>query len=104
MLRMAKWVAVAGVLVAPVFALAHEGQKHTMGTVHEITADRIVVAMRDGKDAVFTLTPQTSFQRGDAPARRENVKVGERVVVHAKLAGDTQIATVVKLAASTRVR
>ncbi len=102
MLRMARWVVVAGALALPIFAPAHEGGHHAKGTVREITADRIVVKLLDGKDAVFALAPETSFQRGNAPARREDVNVGERVVVHGKHSGDREIAALVKLAASAR--
>lgn len=104
MVRMARWVALAGTLAAPVLAPAHEGGSHAVGTVREITADRIVVALPDGKDAVFALAPDTSFQRGTATARREEVKVGERVVVHGKRAGDREIATLIKLATAARAR
>jgi uncharacterized protein DUF5666 len=104
MLHVARWVVLAGALAAPGFALAHEGGNHAKGTVHEITADRIVVTSQLGKDAVFTLAPETTFERGNAPARREDVKVGERVVVHGKHAGNREVATIVKLAPAARRR
>jgi hypothetical protein len=89
-------------LAAPTLALAHEGGSHAKGTVHEITPDRIVVTSQQGKDLAFALAPDTTFERGKARARRGDVKIGERVVVHAKHAGDREIATVVKLAPASR--
>ena len=63
-------------------ALAHENGKHARGTVKEISATRLVVTTADGHDAAFTLNAETRFRRGDAPASRQDVQVGERAVVH----------------------
>lgn len=104
MRRMARWVVLAGALAAPALGLAHGGGMHAKGTVHEITSDRIVVTSPDGRDLTFTLAPDTMFERGKTHARREDVKIGERVVVHGKHAGDREVAAVVKLAPAARDR
>lgn len=98
MYRMARWVVVASALAASSLVFAHEGGEHAKGTVHEITPDRLVVTSPEGQAVEFTLAPETTFQRGNSRARREDVKLGERVVVHAKHVGDGEVATVVKLA------
>lgn len=78
-------------------ALAHESGKHARGTVKEISATRLVVTTADGHDAAFAVNAETRFRRGDSPAGREDVRVGERAVVHGTQAGDGVAATDVRL-------
>ncbi len=101
----ARVIAVAAALAASAgVALAHEGGRHAMGTVREIGAARIVVATSAGKTASFALSPETVFRRGEAPARREDVRPGERVVVHGKHGHGGEVAALVKLAPEKRAR
>lgn len=64
-------------------ALAHEGHEHkVMGTVSMLHENHLEVkAAKDGKTSTITLDEKTKILRGNAPASREDVKVGERVVV-----------------------
>lgn len=65
----------------------------------EVTASSLVVTTADGHEAAFTITAETRFRRGDAPARREDVHPGERAVVHGKTHGDHLDATEIRLPA-----
>lgn len=73
--------AVALLVVPP--AKAHEGGVDAKGTVKVVTAERITIETAQGEKS-FALTPGTSFARGGSPARREDLRAGERVVVHAR--------------------
>lgn len=95
---------VLAVLAAPTLVLAHGDGLHARGTVREITQDRLVVGTVHGRDVVFTLAPDTTYERGKAPARRDDVKIGERVIVHGRRAGDHEVAAVVRLAPAPRHR
>jgi hypothetical protein len=64
-------------------AEAHEGGAHSLGTVKEIAADRIVLGTKDGKEVVFPMTAGTRIVRGHQPIRPADVHPGERAVVHA---------------------
>lgn len=70
-------------LAGPV--LAHEGGVHAKGTVRAITASRIDVQTANGEKS-FALTPSTEFVRGHVPAKATDIKPGDRVVVHARMA------------------
>jgi len=69
-------------------ALAHGGGPHLKGTVSAITADQITVAGAEGQAAVAKITPDTRFVRGKAVGKREDLKQGDRVVVHTRKHGD----------------
>jgi hypothetical protein len=89
---------VAALAAAP--AAAHERADRAMGVVESVTPERIVVKARDGHAVGFSITPETRFTRGAKPVRAEDVRVGERAVVHGKKAGGGVEAVEVKLGGS----
>jgi hypothetical protein len=91
-------LALVGALFTPASSRAHEAGLHARGTIEEITPHRVVVATKDGKDQTYALDADTKFLRGEAPARREDVRAGERAVVHARRDGGELHATEVRLA------
>lgn len=90
---------VAALAAAP--AAAHDAKAdRALGTVDSVTPERIVVKASDGHALEFAVTPKTRFVRGKKPARAEDVRVGERAVVHGKKAGERVEAVEVKLGAA----
>ena len=65
-------------------AFAHGGSAHLKGTIAAISADRVTVKAADGDEASATITKQTLFVRGHAPGKQEDLKQGDRVVVHTR--------------------
>jgi hypothetical protein len=90
-----------GLLLASLAAagpvVAHEQGDRAMGIVASLDADRIVIKAADGHTVEFAVTPETIFVRGERPTRREDVRIGERAVVHGKRRGDSLGAVRVKL-------
>ena len=80
-------------------AFAHGGGAHVKGTVTAVSADQIKVQGADGKETAVKVTEKTQFVRGDAPAGVADVKVGERVVIHARRQGSGLEAVEVHLGA-----
>ena len=80
-------VLLAALAAAP--AAAHETGDRTMGVVMDVAPDRIVIRAADGHAVSYAVTPDTLVVRGDKPARLEDVRVGERAVVHGKRVGGT---------------
>jgi hypothetical protein len=75
-------VAIAGALVLPVVARAHEGHTHkVMGTVASVDGAHVMVTTTDGKTVMVMLDKKTTVTRGKAKLDAAAVKVGERVVV-----------------------
>ncbi len=76
---------------------AHEGGIDARGVVKTISDDGVTITTGRG-DESFTLTPRTRFTSGTRAATRADLKVGDRVVVHAKRADAQPEAVEVKSA------
>lgn len=69
--------------VASVFAHAHEGMIHVMGTVTALTDKSVTVQTSDKKSVEVALTSTTTYVKGTQPAAWKDLKPGYRVVIHA---------------------
>ncbi len=76
---------IAGLLLACTSVLlhAHGGMIHVMGTVTGITDTSVTVETTDTKTVEVQFVDTTTFLNGSKPANRKDVKVGDRVVIHA---------------------
>ncbi|MGD9724342.1 MAG: DUF5666 domain-containing protein [Pirellulales bacterium] len=79
-------------------ALAHEGKTHVMGTVSAVDMQRVVVADREGKTVTITLTKDTKYEQGHAPAAASALKVGTRVVIDVTGKPESLTATEIRVA------
>ena len=68
---------------ASLLAYAHGGMIHVMGTVTALTDTSVTVQTTDNKSVEVALTPTTTYVKGTQPAAWKDVKVGDRVVIHA---------------------
>jgi hypothetical protein len=73
-------------------ALGHGTDKHVLGTVTKITDSEVTVQAQDGSLQVVKIAPDTSFVKSGASASIKDLKVGDRVVIHAKPVGSDLIA------------
>lgn len=87
----------AATLGFPAFALGHGTGIHARGTVKEVGPDHVVLAGK-GTDQAFAVDADTRIVRGEGPVRIEDVRVGERAVVHARREGERLRATEIRLA------
>src|SRR5271170_4614811 len=71
--------------------LAHGTDKHVLGTVTKISDSEITVQAQDGSLQVVKIAPDTSFVKSGASASIKDLKVGDRVVIHAKPVGSDLI-------------
>jgi hypothetical protein len=70
--------------LAPAATFAHPGHEHKlMGTITAIDGNKVTMKTTEGKDAVFTVTPLTTFKRAKAKGAQSDLKVGLRIVVNA---------------------
>ena|ERR1700722_16694283 len=69
-----------------VAASAHNGLEHVMGTVKAISANSITVetTSKPPKEVTVALLPSTTFQKDAANTTVDALKIGDRVVIHAK--------------------
>ena len=73
--------AVAGALVLPVAARAHEGHTHkVMGTISSIDGKNLTVKTTDGKTVTVVLGAKTKITQGKKTVEATVLKVGDRLV------------------------
>jgi hypothetical protein len=73
-------------------AFAHGTYTHVMGTVTKITDSEITVETMDKQVTVVRIAANTAFLKGGAAATLKDLKVGDRVVIHAKPIGTDLVA------------
>jgi len=88
------------VLILAVSAWAHGDEQHVMGTVSKVDGMNIIVKTQDGSLKTVMVTDETKFLKSGSSAKLEDVKVGDRVVIHAKKMDDMLHATEVKIGAA----
>jgi hypothetical protein len=101
--KLCAFLAVA-VLMASV-AFAHGDKKHVIGTLEKINQDSVVVKTAAGKSVEVKLVATTIYVSHagseDKAAKVSDLKVGDRVVIHATPKGETLEANEVKFSAPT---
>lgn len=75
---------IAGLILFATGALAHNGEEHVIGTVASVTENSVTVKTTANKMVTVAIAPETKFEAGPAAARASDLRVGERVVIHAK--------------------
>jgi uncharacterized protein DUF5666 len=73
-------------------AFAHGTYTHVMGTVTKITDTEVTVETADKQVTVVKIAANTSFLKSGAAATLKDLKVGDRVVIHAKPIGTDLVA------------
>lgn len=84
-----------------VLVRAHGGMIHVMGTVTAVTDSSVTVETTDKKTVEVQLTDSTTFLNGSKPADRKELKVGDRVVIHAVKVKDALQAHEVRFSQAT---
>ena|SRR5437899_2823598 len=64
-------------------AFAHGNEKHMMGTVTSISENSITVEITSKKTVTVTVSAATKFQKSGSQAALKDLKVGDKVVIHA---------------------
>lgn len=64
--------------------LAHGDEEHVMGTVASVAKESITVKTAANGLVSVAVVPQTTFTKNKSSAKLSDLKVGDRVVIHAK--------------------
>jgi len=84
-------------------AMAHGDKKHVVGTLEKINSDSVVVKTAAGKSVEVKLVATTMYVshagNEDKPAKLADLAVGDRVVIHATLKGESLEGNEVKFSA-----
>ena len=72
------------VSLAAVGVRAHGGEEHVIGTVASVSPDSITVKTTANKMVTVGVVAATTFMMGKMAMKNGDLKVGNRVVIHAK--------------------
>lgn len=92
-------ILMASLLFTVTLAFAHGNEEHVMGTVTNITKTSITVQTVKNETKEIQINDKTTFQNAGAPAKLDDLKVGDRVVIHADKSGDKLVAHIVQFGA-----
>ena len=73
-------------------AIAHGKEKHVMGTVTSISDSSITVETTAKKSVTVEVNDKTTFEKSSAPAALKDLKVCDKIVIHASVSGDKLVA------------
>lgn len=75
----------AALLLATIshLAHAHEGMIHVLGTAMALTDKSVTVKTTDERIVQVTLLESTTYESGSTPLTLKDLRVGDRVVIHA---------------------
>lgn len=93
-------VAIWMLLILAASAWAHGDEQHVVGIVSKADGINITVKTQDGSLKTVMVTSETKYLKANSTAKRDDVKIGDRVVIHAKKMGDMLHATEVKIGAA----
>jgi hypothetical protein len=97
---MKRTVAVVALLLAlSVMALAHGNEKHVMGKVTSISENSIAVETASKQSVTVAVSDKTKFEKSGSAATLKDLKIGDRVVIHASPSGDKLVASEVRFGA-----
>ena len=74
-----------GLLMLTAFGFAQSGTTHLMGTVTAVKPDTVTIKMQDGKSEMVMLEKTTKFMKDEKPAKGTDLKVGDSVMINAKM-------------------
>jgi hypothetical protein len=72
-------------LLLAALLFAHNGMEHVMGTVTAVSDTSVTVETVAHKAVTVLLDPSTKFIHNSVPSLLKDLKVGDRVVIHAKV-------------------
>jgi hypothetical protein len=77
-------------------AVAHGGLEHVMGVVQKISPTSVTVSTTDGKTTEVLFDQKTTYAKSGHAVQGSDIKVGDRVVIHAAKNGDKLVARTVE--------
>jgi hypothetical protein len=83
--------ALFALLLGSVSSFAHNGMEHVMGTVAVVTDNSITVETVKHTKVTVLIDPSTKFINSNAQASLKDLKVGDRVIIHAKENADKKL-------------
>ena len=100
-------IAILGILavvLTSTVASAHGGEEHVIGTVTSISDTSVTIKTTAGKMVGVGFDAQTTFARAKQTIQKSDIKVGDRVVIHAKEVNEKLVAHTVEIGAAAAAK
>lgn len=86
---------------APAIALAHGGEEHVTGTVAKISDASVTVKTAAGKSVEVGFDAKTTYTRAKKTIAKTDIKVGDKIVIHAVEVNEKLTAKTVEIGSAT---
>jgi hypothetical protein len=96
--------AILALVLLPLIASAHGGEEHVIGTVTNISDGSVTVKTSAGKSISVGFDAKTTYTRADQPIQKSDIKVGDRIVIHAVEVNEKLVAHTVQIGAATAAK
>jgi hypothetical protein len=90
-------LAIVSLALLPTIATAHGGETHVIGTVTKISETSVTVKTTAGKTVEAGFDAKTTYTRSKQPIQKADIKVGDRVVIHAVEVNEKLVAHTVEI-------
>jgi hypothetical protein len=91
-------LAIVSLALLPTIAAAHGGEEHVIGTVVKISDTSVTVKTTAGKTVEVAFDAKmTTYERAKQPILKTDIKVGDRIVIHAKVVNQKLVAHTVEI-------
>lgn len=90
------WGAITAVLLMQI-VFAHGDLQHVLGTITEASPTSLTVRTAENRTVVVELDSKTQFTKAGANIAAQDLKPGDRVVIHAKKDGNRLVARTVQI-------
>lgn len=97
-------LAILALALLPTIVLAHGGEEHVIGTVTTISDTSVTVKTTAGKTMTVGFDAKTTYARADQPMPKADIKIGDRVVIHAVEVNEKLVAHTVQIGAATATK
>lgn len=98
-------LAILALALAPTIAVAHGGEEHVTGTVTKISDTSVTVKTTPGKTVEVGFDAKmTTYERAKEPIQKTDIKVGDRIVIHAMEVNEKLVAHSVEVGAASAAK
>ena len=97
-------LAVVSVALLTAIATAHGGEEHVVGTVTKVSDTAVTVKTTAGKTVEVGFDAKTTYQRAKQPIQKSDIKVGDRIVIHATEVKEKLVAHTVEIGTAPQTK
>jgi hypothetical protein len=97
-------LAIVFLALLPTIAAAHGGEEHVTGTVTKVSDTSVTVKTAAGKTVEVGFDAKTTYTHAKQPIRNADIKVGDRIVIHAAEVNEKLVAHTVEIGRSAAAK